>query len=710
MKNIFLLIVILSCSFSAFSNEVTCSVNGTTVLFVNGIRNDSSHVSVSRAKLKYHLSPISYKIDRNSIVEFDASINTSIDLVSDVLEAGAHSIESISNGLITFETAFTTLYKIWFSLPKNAAVDSDIIDTYYLENHERLNKLLEIEQLDVINLTSKIKEHIDLNRKVLIISHSQGNFFANKALLQLKERTDFDYEKYKGIIGNIRVASPESKVVATYITLVQNSADAILKIPGAPNSNYLLYVPHIDWDIRSSAQDKKDNHSFVETYMFDLAKPGDAAYNENQSLIGLRKRTIKAITDTAAKLKPHPLCPYCTDTSLNRDFELERRFNLDGTLGGYVSTEAYVESSVYLSPTSVVCGEAVVINSAKILDDAIVEGRSIIYESATISGNAIVSDDALVGGNAVIEGDSIILNKSSILDNSRISENAIVLNTSQILGDSQIAGNATVLDSVMTSGPISISGNAIIKGLTMVFGQASIGENAFVSGSYVQNAKVMGSSAIFGNGYVSGGEIRDTAVILDYGRVSGNAVVEGSTLINGNSGVVNNGVLTGNARVLDSGLIADFGMVRDNAIVRGYSGVTGQALLSENTILHDYSGMAGTAKVHGNAELFGNFVILGNAEAFGNAKLDGNGTLTDNAKAYDNAFVSHSNLYDNARIFGNAKLMDRSAMSDTSYAKDSAQITGGAWLRGSTGVVGDAVVCGTQQIVDTFISSNDYCY
>ncbi|MCM2350734.1 MAG: hypothetical protein NDI69_11995 [Bacteriovoracaceae bacterium] len=318
MKRLTFYFVMMFYFLPALSYALTCSINGTDVIFVNGIMNDSRSVDFTRKKMSSHLVALKRNIDRTSILAFDTSYNESVDLITDFLESWAQSIESKTNGLISFDTAFVALYRLWFALPRTDPINTDAVDSYYLENYEKINQLLDLEKHDVTRLVSKIKDKILLDdRKVLIVSHSQGNFFANKALLQLSELPDFDYEKYKGIIGNIRVASPVSKVIADYSVLVQNSADVILKVPGAPAANYFLYVPHPDYDIRSSAEDKKNNHSFIETYMFDLAAPGELYYNENQSLVGLRKRTIKAITDTAAKLRPHPSCPYCTDTFFN---------------------------------------------------------------------------------------------------------------------------------------------------------------------------------------------------------------------------------------------------------------------------------------------------------------------------------------------------------------------------------------------------------
>lgn len=712
MKNKLILLLLMSFYGSQLmAAQLTCSINGTEILFVNGVDNTLKDIDNSLHSLERHFELIPFDVDKKMIVGIDFSYNHTVNENLDFLEAGAQSIESMSNGSITFETAFVNLYKLFFNLPHTDSLDTSVVNTYYLENREKINQLVELEKQDVSLLADKIKKKIDLHRKVLIVSHSQGNFFANKALLQLIERPDFDYEKYKGIIGNIRVASPESRVIASNSALVQNSADAILKVPGSPYPNYILYVPDPAWDIRTNEQDKKDNHSFVETYMFDLAQFGDDAYNENQSLVGLRKRTIKAITDTAAKLKPHPLCPYCTDTYLKRDYELERRLNSDGTLGGYVSKEAYVEQNVYLSPDSIVCGEAVIADSAKVLDEAVVEGTATIFGNAIISGKAIVSDDALVGGYSHIDGNSVVLDKSYVLDNAKISDEAMILNNSRILGFSKISGAATVADSVMTNGSTSISGTAIVKGSTMVLDQALIGESAFVSASAVSGkAAVTGNASVFNFGYVSGGIVRGDAVIIDNGRVSGSATVEGLTLINGSSGVIDNAVVKDNALVLDAGLVWEQGRVEGNAVVRGYSDVAGQAILSDHAILHDSSIISGTSKVYEYAQLFGNFAIWGNAEAFGNAKLEGYGNLTGNAKAYDNSFVSNSNLHDNSRIFGNAKVMNWVVMSENSYARDNAQVTGYVWLRGTTGVIGDSLVCGSQQIWDTLISGSGHCY
>ena len=115
------------------------------------------------------------------------------------------------------------------------------------------NKLLEVitynEQSNVDEMLEKYyNESFRYSHRVLLVSHSQGNLFANRV------HDSINPSEYQNYFANVQVASPASSVHATHGTYITGSNDLIIKlIPGSMESNAEL--------------DSLGGHTFVAAYL-----------------------------------------------------------------------------------------------------------------------------------------------------------------------------------------------------------------------------------------------------------------------------------------------------------------------------------------------------------------------------------------------------------------------------------------------------------
>lgn len=122
--------------------------------------------------------------------------------------------------------------------------------------------------------------------------------------------------------------------------------------------------------------------------------------------------------------------------------------------GGFVSSKAKVEASVYVGPNAVVNG-GTVSGNARIEDFAVVDG-------GTISGKAVVRGRALVsagtiGDNAVLEDDAWLVS-GSISGNAKVGAISIIVN-STIADDAQVYGVMWAVTDKKLSGTAQIRGD-----------------------------------------------------------------------------------------------------------------------------------------------------------------------------------------------------------------------------------------------------------
>lgn len=293
-------------------NNLTCSRNGAEIVFVNGI-----NWSLDDAKeiLIYDIKPSVNKelIDKKS-VSFKLSYNESQSIIKDLLESSSQKI-SESFG-ISLEKAFVANYY--------ATIGLNLADSFY-ENVLKLerNRFSQIKKTlfeTVINFSindlieksfetntqdsSLLKQNIAatlLNgKKLILLTESQGNLFANQAIKELTSGEKLthngissDLKTYENIIGQLQVATPTNSILKKSKYVI-NDRDVInLVFFDAPPSNFDLEVLP-DPDPRDPF-DTLINHMLPGTYLNENnVKEGD--------LPRLKNFTVQSLVDLASML------------------------------------------------------------------------------------------------------------------------------------------------------------------------------------------------------------------------------------------------------------------------------------------------------------------------------------------------------------------------------------------------------------------------
>ena len=149
--------------------------------------------------------------------------------------------------------------------------------------------LVTVYQITAPELTAhveKYREAILQGRKVLVVSHSQGNFYVNQAKQILSSQQPSVPMESFGIFG---VATPANNVGGANGPYLTNHRDIILLVPGSLDSNWTL---HNAGD--GSVADDRGRvlaHSFVDTYMSD-------AFDIHTAVIEDIQLTLDTLQDT----------------------------------------------------------------------------------------------------------------------------------------------------------------------------------------------------------------------------------------------------------------------------------------------------------------------------------------------------------------------------------------------------------------------------
>ena len=244
MKNIFkLLIVLLTlCVTLSAKNIDECK---TDIYFGNGVWNSAKDAEVSiRALHEKIINPFVTKNDpklKAKYGEVKLQYNWSHGKMIDLLETFYQLKEVGQIGEETFSTLVDELM---------AKQVSDITNEDLKSIREQLVNLIESTEEDEVDkmLVKYYDESFKYGHRVLLVSHSQGNMFANRVYEKINPT------EYREYFANLQVASPASKVKASKGDYITGFIDPIINpIPGSMSSNSNLDFP--------------GGHKFVEAYL-----------------------------------------------------------------------------------------------------------------------------------------------------------------------------------------------------------------------------------------------------------------------------------------------------------------------------------------------------------------------------------------------------------------------------------------------------------
>ena len=226
-------------------NADSCLGSSTTVVYGNGILstrgNAISSLGTISAALQSELSAEEFEK-----LSFELAYNPTQGIIQDLWESVKQRLESDVRAFLRYLAAIDEMPQF---------LQDEILDLASSTNW------------NVVGDEATLQTHVDRYRarilegsKVVLVAHSQGNLFANRAWLRLTadERRSF---------GIVSVANPDSSVAGggPYTTLLEDLV--ILAIPGSMSSNTTNFGVPLFFDPLG--------HNFIRAYMlrFSLSRP-----------------------------------------------------------------------------------------------------------------------------------------------------------------------------------------------------------------------------------------------------------------------------------------------------------------------------------------------------------------------------------------------------------------------------------------------------
>lgn len=257
MRRIFCVVLVLFtiCSTQILHAGTSCIEQepGTVVVFGNGIMNTKTDAEDSRDRLKLLLLS-TLPSEEFSKLKFKLAYNKSYGFLRDLYESAKQKLGSDST-----ITSFWRWVGNWDAMP-------DALQDSAKELALRFDFSTQVAPEDLANHVAFYRSSILEGNKVLVVSHSQGNFFANAAysLLFVGEGAISDVESF----GIVSVATPASYVAGDgpYTTLVEDAVIAAVAFV-TPLDTLPPLPPNVT-NILSGAEDSDlKGHSFLSEYM-----------------------------------------------------------------------------------------------------------------------------------------------------------------------------------------------------------------------------------------------------------------------------------------------------------------------------------------------------------------------------------------------------------------------------------------------------------
>jgi len=270
---IFIILILISNVFGrglTIENNIGCDVE-TNVVFVNGVFNPQEKAPSDVSKNISNIIDKSYfKIDNNLVINSSLISNSEVDVqfyhnkgsslyLSDLKEAADQVIDEYLNRTIEDKKkvleieAYQYLSSLAFgSLDPVFASDIEIKLMLDETHKSTVQKIVNSNPRvsDVEGLYRKVyTENLALDRRVILVSHSQGNLFANEVTKKLERE---DPEKLK-FFGNVRLAPPTSKVNDANVSKITIDTDYVINgILGQP---FNFYSEPLPWQKNISARE-----------------------------------------------------------------------------------------------------------------------------------------------------------------------------------------------------------------------------------------------------------------------------------------------------------------------------------------------------------------------------------------------------------------------------------------------------------------------
>lgn len=511
---------LISLSYSQ-SVELPCSKNGTTLFYINGMFNSDGEAQLSLSEVKNLYSRENEKktIDSSGETYFDYVYQQSlykmnsestplpdeVGRISDLIEvAGEYIQDKIELGERDDATFWQAMGSYYFKAGTTVAQVHPFLSAiedldrryqgFFVEEFDDT-----VEEADLQRMMSNVRNRlVDDQMKMIIVSHSQGNFYANSLWNRLIRDGGID-KNYENYWGNMQVASPASYIAAKHESHITAHQDKVM------NSSYVLgnLASNIYFDSSYVGVDE-DGHSF-DLY---LSSTVNGSYFSNQSMSEPMESIFRSrMTDIAKSLAPNCGCD-------EEDYPLAVHENGGGLIGQF----AEVSPLARVNSGATVCGESIVSNYVLLKEGTVIKNSKLTAPLSTLEPEEILSEidkeflpyhllvenaevnDSTIRGFVNVVGDSNSENKvkiinQSVLDSNELDDLSLLSSGYYHSGD---------YNNIYVGPNIEID-NSIALGSVSLDGENGAGYTPRVRNSLINNFVDyrVSHSSLYGSGYLS---------------------------------------------------------------------------------------------------------------------------------------------------------------------------------------------------------------
>lgn len=513
------------------SSSLSCSKAKTFILFINGINNEEREVIASTEVVRDLINKGLTHYDINGQVEIDYSYNSSEGFLKDKIQMIDQKLAGDKNDINLARALYFFSPKI-FILNQGLQLYKDIeLEIFKSINTGKYNSVI-----DTAEMIAKVDAQLELGNKIIIISHSQGNIYANyvyEGLLK-RGRSRKELSKY---LGNLQVGSVASKVKAKnnrVYTFMQDIPVNYMRTYGSVlKADHFITVPAL------CAFTGVLCHEFLGSYLSPYLPVIGPKQGESIRPVRFAESIfLDSLEEVAWMLANND--PKCCEGEDGR-FRYNSK-SMTGEeikeLGGFVDFKSEVDKDVYLEKDSFIC-------------DSKVKGKVQIKES-------VISNSSLNGNTP----NNLLITRSKLFDTqiegNLWSDCATVHRGTYVSPSNQsvlwsACNSERVFEDNIASGYFGIHGGA--KNLTLNAGEASIGGLPAIQ--VLNSLERLGENVTF-NGY---GDISNEAYIgngitingyYPGVAINGESSVQGpSTIMNGNFQIIDTKVMPGSYIDLD---------------------------------------------------------------------------------------------------------------------------------------------------------------
>jgi hypothetical protein len=514
--------------------------------------------------------------------------------------------------------------------------DADKIAEMKTKIEEKFVLVRTQEEADVNKIVEKLTNHLNAKNKIILLSHSQGGFYSNKAYSNLSNLflTNPDFKKF---LHNFQLATPVSGITSSKQSYLTNKNDKIDLVPFSLEPNIA--------GIRTLHPKNEDEyrdpffHFIPYTY-----------YSDEYSKL---KNCVNAGLVAAAVSFESNCTEQCVDEETNTIYPASRHINPNGTPGGIVSLLSTVDSSVHIDPTSVVCGRSTVRGNvflwgnSRVINSNIDGSLSGVYvyggDSPTEDWEIISPGSENFNGwpqsNVIIRNSNVAASALDGIDivNSSVRDSEVfdasfllsaIISRAYIEGNSSIEGGSAralaASDPILPGGDIIISGESLIKGVLIT--------NTY---TLIENSIIEKTGLITGNSHVRDSYVAGQVVGFDDAPATAERPM--AELFDANLGEM--GVVLNSAKLLSGSF-----MGHENK--PGIS--VAPSFLADKATLRNGASFTNGTIVTDNAYVSGFKIFMTGSFIFGNARV----TSEEGGGASPNSAVHESAVFDNGQVLG----------------------------------------------------------